>query len=330
MTSKSRDNTQKQVHHVNVFTSDEDGCGGNLAPIVLHAEGLTDEDMQGAARKHGRESSFVTPKRREDEPGDDDGNVDFHLRFFVPEHEMEMCGHATVGTAWVMHELGVVGANRMEITFMTKSGRVRTRRMERKGEDGQGRTTQVFVSQPAGTVADIVDQTMVEEILSVLGISESQLQTTPRAVQNACTSRVKTAIALRDAAVVNALKPDFSRVRGLCERLGSTGLYPYAIVQGKNNAAAAAAGGDRAGQHPVLEVEARQFPKASGYPEDAATGIAAAALAYALADNGVLRMGQEAVVHQGRAMGYQSRINVLLEEDGCWVGGTCAWDGRSG
>ncbi|EXJ69859.1 uncharacterized protein A1O5_06931 [Cladophialophora psammophila CBS 110553] len=330
MTGQSRENTQRQVHLVNVFTSDVDGCGGNLAPIVLHAEGLTDEDMQGVARKHERESSFVLPpERRENGPDDDDGDVDFLLRFFVPEHEMEMCGHATVGTAWVMHELGIVGPDRTRITFMTKSGRVRTRRVERKGEDGQGRTTQVFVSQPAGTVVDIADQTTVAEILSVLGISESQLQTTPRAIQNACTSRVKTAIALRNAAVVNVLKPDFSRVRGLCERLGSTGLYPYAIVQGENSAAAAA-GGDGAGQYPALEVEARQFPKASGYPEDAATGIAAAALAYALADNGVLRVGQEAVVHQGRAMGYQSRINVLLKEDGCWVGGTCAWGGRSG
>ncbi|KIW29135.1 uncharacterized protein PV07_04971 [Cladophialophora immunda] len=301
------------INLVNVFTSDSGG--GNLAPIVLRAEGLTDEEMRGVARRHDRESSFVLQPPRTKEGAD----VDFQLRFFVPEHEMEMCGHATVGTAWAMHELGI--SQKPELRFMTKSGLVRT---IRRVEQGDGHTAQVkvFVSQPRGTVEDVVDSTLLADILSVLRITEAQLeQKTPRSVQNACTSRVKTAIALRDADVLNNLQPDFSRVKDLCERLGSTGLYPYAMVQGGN-------GNGPSGRN-VVQVEARQFPKASGYPEDAATGIAAAALSYALAANGVLSVGQEAVVYQGRAMGYPSQINVLLEEDGCWVGGTCAWENQS-
>ncbi|OAP64569.1 hypothetical protein AYL99_00541 [Fonsecaea erecta] len=309
MPPQSRDD---RIHLVNVFTSDSGG--GNLAPIVLRAEGLTDEEMRGVAHKHERESAFVLPPP----PSLEDGsNVDFQLRFFVPEHEMEMCGHATVGTAWAMHELGI--SQKPELRFSTKSGLVRTIRRMEQGDGHDAQKVKVFVSQPKGTVQDVVDEALLAEILSVLGISDEQLdQTTRQAVQNACTSRVKTAIALKNADVLNNLRPDFSRVKDLCERLGSTGLYPYAIVQRGNTSGAS---GSQA-----VQIEARQFPKASGYPEDAATGIAAAALSYALLENGVLGVGQEAVVYQGRAMGYPSQINVLLEENGCWVGGTCAWE----
>ncbi|OAL37992.1 hypothetical protein AYO20_02825 [Fonsecaea nubica] len=303
------------IHLVNVFTSDSNE-GGNLAPIVLHAEGWTDEEMRDVAHRHQRESAFVLPPP----PPKDGSGVDFELRFFVPEHEMEMCGHATVGTAWVMHELGA--SQTPELRFMTKSGLVRTIRRGEEGGDERstGQNIKVFVSQPKGTVEDVTDGALIGDILSVLGIDQAQLQPMPRAIQNACTSRVKTAIGLRDADVLNGLRPDFSRVRDLCDRLGSTGLYPYAVVQGGNSSSNSSSS---------VQVEARQFPKASGYPEDAATGIAAAALSYVLAAHGVLHVGQEAVVHQGRAMGYPSQINVLLEEDGCWVGGTCAWAHQS-
>jgi len=246
----------RSIHLVNVFTCE--GQGGNLAPIVLEAQGITDASMRDVARRHQRESAFVIPVH-------EDPKVDFQLRFFVPEHEMEMCGHATVGTAWLMHDLQIT--NKAVLDISTKSGYVRTRRTE---QDGQ---TLVFVSQPHGKVTNISDDTVIEEILSVLRIQRDQVAQWP--IQNACTSRVKTAIPLTDVDTLNNLNPDFSKVKDLCEMLGSTGLYPYAVIQSDET---------------PIKVEARQFPKASGYPEDAATGIAAAALSYTLAANGLLQL----------------------------------------
>ena len=282
----------RAIQLVNVFTFE--GQGGNLAPIVLDAEGLTDREMRDVALRHQRESAFARV-------ADEDSGADFDLRFFVPEHEMEMCGHATVGTAWLMHNSGF--KDKSGLKFSTKSGTVRTRHVEKDGQ------MEVFVSQPEGTVEDISDEALIEETLSVLGIRSPQLA--GRNLQNACTSRVKTVIPIKDVGTLDNLQPDFARVKNVCEKLGSTGLYPYAIVQDQD-------------ENAPVKVEARQFPKASGYPEDAATGIAAAALSYALAANGVLHLGQEALVYQGRAMGFLSQIVVQLEQDGCWVGGTCA------
>jgi predicted PhzF superfamily epimerase YddE/YHI9 len=75
-------------------------------------------------------------------------------------------------------------------------------------------------------------------------------------------------------------------------------------------------------------VEARQFPKSAGYPEDPATGIAAAALSFGLLDDGILSIGttKPLVVRQGWAMGKPSEIQVQfgLHEgnvDGCWISG---------
>ncbi|KAI1616673.1 phenazine biosynthesis protein PhzF family [Exophiala viscosa] len=281
------------IHLVNVFTCN--GQGGNLAPIVLDAHGLTDADMRDIARRYERESAFAMVH--------EDSKVDFQLRFFVPEHEMEMCGHATVGTAWLMHNLQTTSKSVLDIS--TKSGYVSTRCTERDGQ------TLVFVSQPQGKVTDVFEDFLIEEILAVLRIRRNQLAQWP--IRNACTSRMKTVIPLKDVDTLNNLRPDFSKVKGLCERLGSTGLYPYAVVQSDKT---------------PIKVEARQFPKASGYPEDAATGIAAAALSYALAASGQLHPGQHAMVYQGRAMGCLSEINVQLDQEGCWIGGACMLESR--
>jgi PhzF family phenazine biosynthesis protein len=122
---------------------------------------------------------------------------------------------------------------------------------------------------------------------------------------------VKTLIPLRSVAFLDGLEPDFARMEALCERIGSTGLYPYATADAT-----------------ARIFDARQFPKASGYPEDAATGIAAAALLFGLLENGQARVSEEPItVRQGRAMGRPSAITVRFRHDesgkmiGCWLSG---------
>ena len=44
---------------VNVFKAAE--AGGNPAPIVLDAIGMTGSEKQGVARDYGRESAFILP-----------------------------------------------------------------------------------------------------------------------------------------------------------------------------------------------------------------------------------------------------------------------------
>lgn len=249
--------------------------GGNPAPIVPDARGMTSEEMRALAAHHGHESAFVLPPEAP-------STADRRFRFFVPAHEMEMCGHATLGAAWLLRRRGEAPAEILRIE--TLSGPVRAIFIGDRVE----------VTQPEGT-ATTVDPA---EILAVLGLTPDDLAGAP--VQNAATSRVKTLVPLRSLDRLHALSPASDAVRRVCDAIGSTGLYPYFQ-----------AASDRA--------HARQFPRASGYPEDAATGIAATALFTGLRLLGAT--GDVLTVRQGEAMGRPSEILVTGDGKGCRLSG---------
>ncbi|HEY4253126.1 MAG TPA: PhzF family phenazine biosynthesis isomerase [Roseomonas sp.] len=251
--------------------------GGNPCPIVLDARGMDAAAMQALAAAHGHESGFVLPPA-------DPGTADHRFRFFVPAHEMEMCGHATLGAAWLLRQ--GMAASRDGLRIETLSGPVRAI---------FGPAGSVEVTQPEGRVQEVADSAAV---LRALGLTEGDLLPGARLL-NAATSRVKTLVPIADPARLHALVPDPAAIGAVCAAIGSTGLYPWAPGIGD-----------------ILH--ARQFPRGSGYPEDAATGIAAAALFYGVgAPAGGIR------VRQGEAMGRPSEIRVRPDPDGmgCRIGG---------
>lgn len=269
--------------------------GGNPTPIVLDAQGMSDEAMRNVAREHGHESGFVLPPA----PG---SGADFRMRYFVPQHEMEMCGHATVGALWLLRKTGRWSSEAAVV--QTPVGLVR-------GHVRNAGSAQEYVeiTQPAGHLQAIEDAGHIAEIARVLRVAPGTIAPLP--IINAATSRIKTLIGMPSVAALDALAPDFSAVEALCEAIGSTGLYPFAVESREKRL-----------------FHARQFPKSSGYPEDAATGIAAAALLFGLAAYGLVPIdGDNVTVYQGRAMGAPSAIRLRFELDtagraaGCFLGG---------
>lgn len=281
------------MHVVDVF-ADGPG-GGNPAPIAIDAQTMTDAEMQDLARSYGHESGFVIA-------APEGSDCDLGLRFWVPNHEMSMCGHATVGAVWLLDRLGRLHAEKLRI--WTASGVVEAI------VTGTPDHRKVAISQPAGWVDALPDDSAAWErrICAVLGISQENRS--PQPIENAATSRTKTMIPMNSVEALDALAPDFQRIETVCDGIGSTGLYPYAVS-------------DESGQC----FDARQFPRASGYPEDAATGIAAAALASHLLEHGLVVADRPVIVRQGRAMGRPSRIEVHFRQEagkilGCWLGGS--------
>lgn len=278
------------VNHVNVFT--HQGRGGNPCPLVIDAQGMSGTDMQAVAQQHGHESGFVLPAESDD--------YDLTLRFYVPKHEMEMCGHATVGALWLLARHGRLAHKTVRVS--TRSGPV----TGFLGSNADG-TPAVEITQPAGRVNPLTAE-QTNDVLATLGVGRDALADLP--LHNAVTSRTKTLIPMKDPERLNALIPEPGRIEQVCHRIGSTGLYPYAVL-------------DRGAR----SFEARQFPRSSGYPEDAATGIAAAALAFGLlADGSVERDDRPIRIFQGRAMGQLSEIRVRIgfadgRAIGCLLGG---------
>ncbi len=280
-----------EIEVVRVFTCE--GRGGNVCPIVLDANTMSNTGMQAVARDSGRESAFVLSAPSED--------YDYSFRFWVPKHEMEMCGHATIGALWLLASKDMLTTN--EVRISTLSGAVQG--FISRLADG---SPEIEITQPAGDVQSLGKET-TDNVLYVLGLSGNDVLNLP--IQNAVTSRIKTLVPIKSVERLNSLKPDFSAVEPLCKSIGSTGLYPYAVHSTN-----------------LQTFEARQFPRDSGYPEDAATGIAATALAFGLLSNGLVDRSSKTIkIIQGRAMGSLSKINVRLEfvgdaAIGCSVGGT--------
>lgn len=74
---------------------------GNPAGVVPEANGLSPLQMQTIAREiHASETAFVLEA--------DSPQADFRLRFFTPESEVDLCGHATIGSVCGLVEEGVL------------------------------------------------------------------------------------------------------------------------------------------------------------------------------------------------------------------------------
>lgn len=83
---------------------------GNPAAVVPLESWLDDTVMQAiAAENNLAETAFFVPKG--------DG---YHLRWFTPTVEIELCGHATLASAHVLFTH--LGSERDEVTFETMSG----------------------------------------------------------------------------------------------------------------------------------------------------------------------------------------------------------------
>ncbi len=119
---------------------------GNPAAVCPLEAWLPDEKMQSiAAENNLSETAFFVP----------DGN-DYHIRWFTPVNEVDLCGHATLATAYVL--FNILGSEKNKIVFDSKSGMLAvTRDNERLIMD--------FPAQPP-VVCDIP-----EEIVKAFGIT---------------------------------------------------------------------------------------------------------------------------------------------------------------
>ena len=88
----------RPVYIVDAFTHIP--FAGNPAGVMTRADGLSDEQMQVLARElRQTETCFVTEGMQ--------AGVDYHLRWFTPTVEVDLCGHATVAAYTCLAAEGV-------------------------------------------------------------------------------------------------------------------------------------------------------------------------------------------------------------------------------
>lgn len=98
--------TELSIYQVDAFT--DDVFGGNPAAVVLLQDWLPDALLQKiAAENNLAETAFLVPERDL-----------YHLRWFTPKIEVDLCGHATLASAQVVFEMLYPG--RRSVTFLTR------------------------------------------------------------------------------------------------------------------------------------------------------------------------------------------------------------------
>lgn len=97
------------IYHVDAFT--DRLFSGNPAAVVLLDTQAETAWMQAVAREMNlSETAFVHPQQG-----------GYHLQWFTPQVEVDLCGHATLATAHILWQKGLVKAAET-IRFFTRSG----------------------------------------------------------------------------------------------------------------------------------------------------------------------------------------------------------------
>ena len=99
------------LYQVDAFTSTL--FGGNPAAVIPLKKWISDELMQKIALENNLSETvfFVASK---------DKTVDYDIRWFTPEVEINLCGHATLASAYVI--FNILKAKKKKVVFNCKSG----------------------------------------------------------------------------------------------------------------------------------------------------------------------------------------------------------------
>jgi trans-2,3-dihydro-3-hydroxyanthranilate isomerase len=177
--------------------------GGNPCPVVLDADGLSDEALQATAARFGAETVFVLASR---------SSADVRLRYFVPAHEMEMCVHATIAAGVVLGAAGRLPVGRA--TIESPLGLLGV----------TWDTGSAIVDQFAPVFGSELDD--ISRVAAALRIAAEMVAGPVRAVS---TARAKLMVPLQTEADLDSLEPDYELLWQVCDELGVTGFYPYTL-----------------------------------------------------------------------------------------------------
>jgi PhzF family phenazine biosynthesis protein len=270
------------VNLVKSFTKDK--SAGNPTGIVLNADNLNETQMQNIAKKlNFAESVFIMSSTE----------ADFRLRFFAPNHEVDLCGHGTIATFHILLEQGIIGLTGQAKNFAqeTRAGVLSVT----CHEDGR-----VIMAQKSPEFGEIEkDRARIATLLSIS--SNNFVESLP--LQIVSTGTPKLLIPLRDLKAVRDVKPDIEGIKEYSRTTAAKGFYPFTA------------------ESPITNTDffTRQFNPLADENEDPVTGVAAGALGcYAQKYN--LYGKTNYVVAQGYDLGKGGNVFVDVS-NGVKVGG---------
>ena len=274
------------VKKVNAFTESLEG--GNPAGVVLDSPDLTDEQMKHVSKLLSvSETAFVFPSKK----------ADYKMRFFSPDVEVDLCGHATIATFFTMALDGVFSQNiNTIITQETKSG-VLPVDIYFSDETAD----RVMMTQATPRYKDICLDISI--LADSLNISVDEIDDSlPKQIVS--TGLFTLPLCVKSFDILKAINPDFEKIKKLCNRfgVGSFHLFTFDTVESDSI------------------YHARNFAPVYGVNEDPVTGTANGAVCSYLIKNKIVK-DRNLICEQGDIMGRPGRVFVEIDRDGVKVGG---------
>jgi PhzF family phenazine biosynthesis protein len=248
-----------KIYMLNAFSKTEDG--GNPAGVVLDADFLSDSEMKHIAKIVGfSETAFMQKSN----------SADFRVRFFTPHAEVDLCGHATIATFYLLAYKGII--NNGEYTQETKAGIL-------KVENQKNETIYMYQNKPV--FSQIIDK---KEVSDSLNVHESVI------LKNFPTQIVSTGlkdiiIPINSLKELHSIKPDFNKIISISRKYGVIGYHLFTLDTAHNSTA-----------------QCRNFAPLYDIPEEAATGTSSGALACYLYKYGII--SEDATKHLVFEQGY--------------------------
>ena len=273
---------------VDAFT--ETLFGGNPAGVVILPEGAdfpSDEVMvKTAAELRYSETAFI--KKLNDK--------EFNIRYFTPAAEVDLCGHATIGSFKALLYGGYIKDNDTYINH-TLAGDLNI--VVTNGQVLMDMASPVKINE-------IADEAGLEELYKIMGLdyADQKAKGVTLIPQMISTGLPDIMMPVASQADLEAITPDFPALSKLSERYEVVGVHAFTTDCDEGTTC-----------------HVRNFAPLYDIDEEAATGTSNGALTYYGFLNGFVKSGDDCRFVQGEKMQRPSVINSHLEADdeGCKI-----------
>lgn len=247
--------------------------GGNPAGVVLNADALSENDMKKIAGIIGfSETAFVMKSDL----------ADFKVRFFTPNEEVDLCGHATIATFYALSSLGYIKPGKY--SQETKAGILNVK----VNED-----LSIMMEQNTPSYYEIIDKKEIADSLNIT--TDEMLDELP--VQIVSTGLRDVLVPVKNMEILNSINPDFKKVAEISSKYNTIGYHIFTLESLNGSTA-----------------HCRNLAPLYGIPEESATGTSNGALSCYLFKYGKIN-GDHAgyiAIEQGYSMKKPSEIMVSL------------------
>ena len=266
-----------ELYVADAFTTQR--FSGNQAGVaLLGAEDFPEEGLMRALAGELKHSETAFVRRT--------GERSFHIRYFTPAEEVDLCGHATIASFTVLRDTGAIGPG--DYALHTRSGDL---------EIGVGEDAVWMDMAPPADGRDF-SETEQEELYAAYGLS---LADRPEGLeaQAVSTGLLDILLPVKDPDALERAVQNEEVVTRLSERYGVVGVHMFCP------------------HTPDAAAHCRNFAPLYAIPEEAATGTSNGALTYYLYRRGLIQAGADNRFVQGEKMGKPSEIlSRITEENG--------------